>query len=313
MPSRTLLALVALVGASRLTAADVDFNRDVRPILSDVCFACHGPDARVRKADLRLDTEAGLKQVRDGQAVAALIVARVTAKAADEVMPPPKHLKQLTPKQVATLKQWVEQGAKVEGHWAFQPIKRPTPPVAGHPVDAFIRAELAKQGLAPSPPGDRVTLLRRLSFDLVGLPPTPEEVDAFVKDATPDAYAKAVDRLLASPHYGERMAMVWLDLVRYADSVGYHGDQAVSVSPYRDWVIRAFNANVAFDRFTKEQLAGDLLPNPTQDQLVAAGYNRLGMMSAEGGGQPKEYLAKYAAERVRNLSGAWLGVTIGCA
>ena len=314
MLTRPLIALIVLGCASRLAAADIDFNRDVRPILSDVCFACHGPDARVRKADLRLDTEAGLKQVRDGQAVAMLLAARIASKDTDEVMPPPKAQKQLTPKQVETLKKWVEQGAKVEGHWAFQQIKRPAPPAsASHPVDNFVLAELVKQGLRPSPEADRVTLIRRLSFDLVGLPPTPEEVDAFVNDRSPDAYDKLMDRLLVSPHYGERMAMLWLDLVRYADSVGYHGDQVVSVSPYRDWVIRAFNANMRFDRFTTEQLAGDLLPNPTPDQIVAAGYNRLGMMSAEGGGQPKEYLAKYAAERVRNLSGAWLGVTLGCA
>src|SRR5437763_1752637 len=206
MTARTVLVLLALGCASRLTAADVDFNRDVRPILSDVCFACHGPDARVRKADLRLDTEAGLKQVRDGQALSALILARVTSKAADEVMPPPKHLKQLTPKQITTLKRWAESGANVEGHWAFQPVKRPAPPTAGHPVDAFVRAELAKQGLTPSAPADRVTLLRRLHFDLTGLPPKPEEVDVFVNDQSPDAYTKVVDRLLASPHYGERMA-----------------------------------------------------------------------------------------------------------
>jgi hypothetical protein len=306
MPLRTLLAVAALGFASRLNADPVDFNRDVRPILSDKCFACHGPDARVRKADLRLDTSDGLG---DGKA----LLGRVTAADPTDVMPPPKSDKRLTPKQIATLKQWVGEGAKYEGHWSFQPVKRPKPPSGGHPVDAFVRTELTRQGLKQSPEADRVTLVRRLAFDLTGLPPKPAEVEAFVADKSPDAFEKLVDKYLASPHYGERMAMFWLDLVRYADSVGYHGDQPVSVSPYRDWVIGAFNENMPFDRFTRLQIAGDLLPNPTVEEQVAAGYNRLGMMSSEGGVQPKEYLAKYAAERVRNLGGAWLGVTLGCA
>ncbi len=316
MTPRTLLpALVALGLAPPLPAAEpVEFNRDVRPILADACYKCHGPDARARKADLRLDTAAGFQEtVAPGKSGASELFRRITSTDPDEQMPPPKADKHLTAKQIETIRRWIDQGAKYEGHWAYEPIKRPAPPAgAEHPVDAFVRAELAKQKLNPSPEADRVTLIRRLSFDLTGLPPKPEDVDAFVNDKSPDAYEKLVDRLLASPHYGERMAMFWLDLVRYADSVGYHGDQPVSVWPYRDWVIRAFNANMRFDEFTVEQLAGDLLPNPTTEQKVAAGYNRLGMMSAEGGVQPKEYLAKYAAERVRNLGGAWLGVTLGC-
>jgi hypothetical protein len=301
------LALLALGLAPQLNAADVvEFNRDVRPILSNACYKCHGPDGRARRADLRLDTAEGFQ---DAQA----ILDRITASDPSEKMPPPKSGKTLSRQQVATIKKWIEQGAKYEGHWAYQPIKRPKPSAtAKHPVDAFLRAELKRHGLTPSAEADRVTLVRRLSFDLTGLPPKPADVQAFVADGSPDAYEKLVDRLLASPHFGERMAMVWLDLVRYADSVGYHGDQPVSVSPYRDWVIRAFNSNMPFDQFTVEQLAGDLLPNPTREQQIAAGYNRLGMMSAEGGVQPKEYLAKYAAERVRNLGGAWLGVTLGC-
>ncbi|OWK35858.1 PSD1 and planctomycete cytochrome C domain-containing protein [Fimbriiglobus ruber] len=310
MLPRTLLAAVAalLVGGPVVSAEPaVEFNRDVRPILSDTCFKCHGPDARQRKAKLRLDTADGIAKAKD-------LVARITSTDPDEVMPPPKAEKKLTAQQIETLKKWTAQGAKYEGHWSFAPVRRPTAPAgASHPIDAFLLAELPKQGLKPAAEADRVTLIRRLSFDLIGLPPTPEEVEAFVKDTSPDAYEKLVTHLLASPHYGERMAMFWLDLVRYADSVGYHGDQPVGVTPFRDWVIRAFNDNMRFDRFTTEQLAGDLLPHPTTDQKVAAGYNRLGMMSAEGGGQAKEYLAKYASERVRNLSGAWLGVTIGCA
>jgi hypothetical protein len=320
MIPRTLLpAMVALGLAPPLVAADppVEFNRDVRPILADACYTCHGPDARARKAELRLDTQEGLADetiIIPGKSSQSGLFKRIVSAEPGEVMPPPRADKKLTQQQIETIRRWIDQGAKYEGHWSFEPIKRSPPPAgAKHPVDAFIRAELARQKLPPSPQADRVTLIRRLSFDLTGLPPRPEDVEAFVNDRSPNAYEKLVDRLLASVHYGERMAMFWLDLVRYADTVGYHGDQPVSVWPYRDWVIRAFNANMPFDRFTIEQLAGDLLPEPTLDQKVAAGYNRLGMMSAEGGVQPKEYLAKYAAERVRTLGAAWLGVTLGCA
>ena len=300
---------LALVASPAAAADPVEFNRDVRPILADKCYACHGPDATARKAELRLDTEAGLKASPKKE-----LLARIASHDPKEVMPPAKSEKKLTVKQIATLKAWVEQGSKYQGHWAFEPIQRAK--IADRlpqPIDEFIKLELGKQGLPLSAEADPITLIRRLSFDLTGLPPTPEDVAAFAKDPSPQAYAKFVDQYLASPHYGERMAMFWLDLVRYADSVGYHGDQAVAVSPFRDWVIKAFNENMKFDEFTKLQIAGDLLPNPTLDQRVAAAYNRLGMMSAEGGGQAKEYLAKYAAERVRNVSGAWLGVTIGCA
>jgi hypothetical protein len=229
-------------------------------------------------------------------------------------MPPPKSGKDLSPAEIALVRRWIEQGAPYEGHWAFQAIKRPKPAVvAPEPIDGFVKALLAKKGLTMAGPIDRRTLLRRLSFDLTGLPPTPEEVDAFVADRSPDALAKQVDRLLSSPRHGERLAMWWLDLVRYADTVGYHGDQPVSVHPFRQYVIDSFNANVPFDRFTREQIAGDLLPGAGDREKIASGYNRLGMMSAEGGVQPKEYLAKYIAERVRNVSGVWLGVTLGCA
>jgi hypothetical protein len=230
-------------------------------------------------------------------------------------MPPPSSHKRLSLEQMTLLEAWIRQGAGYEGHWAFEPIavESASSRSLSDAIDAAIDVELARRGLAESPPADRVTLLRRLHFDLVGLPPTVDEAEAFLSDTSPGAYERLVDRLLASPHYGERMAIWWLDLVRYADTVGYHGDQPMSVSPYRDYVIAAFNDNLPFDRFTIEQLAGDLLPEPTQDQRIAAGYNRLGMMSAEGGVQPKEYLAKYIAERVRNVSGAWLGITLGCA
>jgi hypothetical protein len=310
----TFIAL--LCAGTQLRASDplLEFNRDIRPILSDNCFACHGPDSRARKGNLRLDSEEGLQSVIKANSLAkSEFWSRVTSKELTELMPPPKSDKKLSAQQIATLKRWIEQGARYEGHWAFEPIKRPSAPVKGHPIDAYVSVELPSHKLKPSPTADKVTLIRRLSFDLLGLPPSVAEVDAFIKDESPNAYEKLVDRLLKSPHYGERLAVFWLDLVRYADSVGYHGDQSVSTSPFRDWVINAFNSNMPFDRFTREQVAGDLLPNATTEQRIAAGYNRLGMMSAEGGVQPKEYLAKYASERVRNISGAWLGVTIGCA
>jgi mono/diheme cytochrome c family protein len=328
MPRFSFLFLVSLAVAGRVPAADapLEFNRDVRQILSDNCFACHGPDARKMKAGLRFDREASAKAAAKSGAVPIVphdskkseLIARITATD-DTHMPPAESGKKLTPEQIATLRKWIDQGAKWEDHWAFTPIKRPVPPpVKGsqflkNPIDRFVAVKLKEQGLTPAAPADRVTLIRRLSFDLTGLPPTSQEVQDFLNDREPEAYEKLVDRLLKSPHYGERLAMFWLDLARYADSVGYHGDQPVSVWPYRDYVIRSFNANMPFDRFTIEQLAGDLLPNPTQDQKIASGYNRLGMMSAEGGVQPKEYLAKYIAERVRGIGGAWLGLTTGCA
>lgn len=306
----------------------LEFNRDIRPILSDHCFACHGPDQNKREADVRLDTEQGLFESDDapvvrGDALASSLVQRVTASEASERMPPAEFGKDLSPEQIQTLELWVAQGAPWQGHWSFQDIRRPEAPsnsehagdsahASTNPVDAFVLAELEVHGLTLSPSADKRTLARRLHFDLLGLPATPEATQQFVQADDPLAYEQLVDELLASPHFGERMAMWWLDLVRYADSVGYHGDQPVSVSPFRDYVINAFNDNMPFDRFTIEQLAGDLLPEPTRDQVIAAGYNRLGMMSAEGGVQPKEYLAKYIAERVRNLGGTWLGVTLGC-
>ncbi len=334
-----LLTVTALVWNQSLPAADkgplpdvVEFNRDIRPILSDNCFFCHGPDKNKRKADLRLDTQAGLHgsdgepgTVSPGKPADSELFRRITSTDPEQKMPPVESAKTLSPRDVALIKKWIEQGGKYEGHWAFLPLKRPAesrePKADGrnpnsekqNAIDALIVAELAKHSLKSSPHADRITLIRRLSLDLIGLPPTPAEVDEFVKDSSPEAYEKLVDRLLKSPHFGERLAMWWLDLVRYADTVGYHGDQDMSVSPYRQYVIDSFNANKRFDQFTVEQLGGDLLPNAMREQKIASGYNRLGMMSAEGGVQDKEYLAKYIAERVRNASGTWLGITLGCA
>jgi Protein of unknown function (DUF1553)/Protein of unknown function (DUF1549)/Planctomycete cytochrome C len=305
--------------------AVIEFNRDMRPILADRCFACHGPDKNKRKADLRLDTREGLLGaagkagvVTPGKLDDSELWRRVSSTSPDERMPPPAFAKGLSDADRQILRRWIEQGAKWEGHWAFQPIGRPQPPAVDpgqtpkNAIDRFILRGLAEHRLTPSPRADPVTLIRRLRCDLTGLPASVEEVDAFAADPSDAAYERVVDRLLASPEFGERMAMWWLDLVRYADSVGYHGDQAMSVSPFRDYVIKSFNENKPFDQFTVEQLAGDLLAKPTVEDKIASGYNRLGMMSAEGGVQPKEYLSKYIAERVRNVSGAWLGVTFGC-
>lgn len=312
----------------------VEFNRDVRPILADNCFVCHGPDQQKRQAGLRLDRPDGPGDAKPAGTISGVVPGRpgesdlfLRITSADESlrMPPADSGRSLTPGRIAVLQRWIEQGAEYEGHWAYQPLKRSVPPdvpaLPGTParsagqltgLDRFVLARLNELAQEPSAEADRATLLRRLSLDLTGLPPATAELDSFLSDASPDAWETVVDRLLSSPHFGERMAVWWLDLVRYADSVGYHADQEVSVSPYRDYVIDAFNSNKPFDEFTTEQIAGDLLPTPTQRQLVAAGYNRLGMMSGEGGVQDREYLAKYIAERVRNVSGTWLGATLGC-
>lgn len=298
----------------------VNFNRDIRPILSDKCFACHGPDEKHRKAKLRLDVEkVALDRgaIVPGKPAESALMDRITAEDESERMPPAKSGKKLSAAEIELFRKWIEQGAKYEKHWAYVPPVRRDPPKTNHEVanfiDAFIFARLENEGLAPAPEADKRTLVRRLFFDLTGLPPTPEQVDSFVVDKNSKAYEKLVDQLLASEHYGERMAMYWLDLVRYADTVGYHGDQDHHASPYRDYVIDAFNFNMPFNQFTREQLAGDLLPNPTVDQKIATCYNRLLQTSHEGGVQPKEYIAIYAADRVRNLSAVWMGATVGCA
>ncbi len=243
------------------------------------------------------------------------LLLRITSDDPEAIMPPPRSGKSMSPAQAALVRRWIEQGAVWKGHWSFIPAARPASPttVGAVAIDRFLRARMEAVGLSPSPEADRPTLIRRLSLDLIGLPPTPEEVDAFARDDRPDAYERLVNRLLASPHYGERMAIFWLDLVRFADTQGYHSDNHVNIWMFRDYVIRAFNANKPFDRFTIEQLAGDLLPKPTDETRIASGYNRLLQTTQEGGAQPKEYIAKYAADRVRNVSTVWMGVTMGCA
>jgi hypothetical protein len=306
--------------------ASLSYNRAIHPILAENCFTCHGPDKGARKADLRLDVRDSAVKARKGRvaivpgnSAASELVRRITSAGTDDVMPPTKSGHALKPEQVAQLTQWIDGGAEYEAHWSYIAVMRPEEPKtsndawAKNPIDKFVLTNLDTHGLKPSPEAGRVTLIRRASIDLVGLPPTPEEVDAFVNDAAPDAYEKLIDRLLASPHYGERMALNWLDWVRYADTNGYHGDEPRSVWPYRDYVIKAFNENMPFDRFTIEQLAGDLLPNATREQKVASGYNRLNQLTAEGGAQAAEYVQKYMADRIRTTTTVWMGATFGCA
>lgn len=304
---------------SLLAAPPLEFNRDIRPILSEYCFTCHGPDTAKRKAGLRLDTEEGGKTVLvAGKPAESELFVRMITHDKVKHMPPASLGKTPTPAQIERIKLWIEQGAKYQPHWSFLAPSRPVvPKVTGDwsrgAIDAFVQLRREAEGLKPAAEADRRTLLRRLSLDLTGLPPTPEAIDAFVNDKNPKAYERAVERLLASEHYGERMALTWLDLVRYGDTGGYHSDNHRDISLYRDWVIRAFNENKRFDAFTTEQLAGDLLPTPTNEQRIASGYNRLLMTTEEGGAQAKEYTAKYAADRVRNASVVWLGLTMGCA
>ena len=320
--SAILIALHAPVFATAPERPKIEFNREIRPILAENCYACHGPDQNRRKANLRLDERASaltLGAIVPGNPEESALVERIFSEDADLLMPPPETRKSLTPAQRQLLREWIEQGAEYQDHWAYVPPRRLEPPPVKNsawvrnPIDAFILRKLEERGLAPSPEADRSRLIRRLTLDLLGLPPTLEEVQSFENDPDPDAYEKLVDRLLRSPHYGERMAVPWLDVVRFADTVGYHGDQNQRIFPYRDYVIDSFNKNKPFDQFTIEQLAGDLLPKPTEEALVATGFNRLNMMTREGGAQPAEYLAKYAADRVRTVSIAWLGSTMGCA
>ncbi len=324
------VCLVCLIAATlpalqRQASADaprVQFNRDVRPLLAENCFACHGPDRNKRQADLRLDLRSSALErgvIVPGHPEKSPLVARIMSGNSSLLMPPAASHRSLDPAQRALLARWIKQGAEYQAHWAYiLPAHQSIPVVTRaksrvqNPIDAFIFSRLEQKGILPSPEADRRTLLRRLTLDLIGLPPTPQELQAFLADRSPDAYEKVVDRLLRSPRYGERMAVPWLDVVRYADTVGFHGDQNQNAWPYRDYVINAFNSNKPYDQFTREQLAGDLLPNPTLETRTATCFIRLTMMTREGGAQPKEYLAKYAADRVRTVGMAWLGSTLGC-
>jgi hypothetical protein len=297
----------------------VEFNHDIRPILSDICFKCHGPDQARRKADLRLDTEEGSRHVlTPGKAAQSELYRRISATDDSERMPPPSSGRKLTAQQVELIRRWIEQGAKWQKHWSLiPPARSPLPRIAStwprNPIDAFILSRLDRDGLKPSPEADRTTLLRRVTLDLTGLPPTPAEVDAFLADRSPDAYEKVVDRLLRSPRYGERMAVRWLDAARYADTNGYQNDGERFMWRWRDWVIDAFNENMPFDQFTVEQLAGDLLPHATLRQKIATGFNRNHRGNAEGGIIPEEYAVEYVVDRVETTATVWLGLTLGCA
>jgi hypothetical protein len=301
--------------------ADVSFDRDVRPILADKCFHCHGPDAPTRKAELRLDTADGLFRgktpvIVPGHAQDSLLVKRIDSVDATEVMPPPDSTKTLTPQQKLVIKRWIDQGAKYQKHWAFEQIGAVIPPdIQGvtHPVDQFISARLQQAGLEAQPRADRETLIRRVAFTLTGLPPTLREVDEYLADSATGAYERMVDRFLASPRYGEEMAKHWLDVARYADTHGLHLDNERQMWAYRDWVVKAFNDNLPFDQFTVWQVAGDLLPDPTTEQLVATGFNRCNVTTSEGGSIAEEFVYRYAVERTTTVAQVWLGLTAGCA
>lgn len=302
----------------------LSFNRDIRPILSDKCIGCHGPDAKHREAGLRLDLpEAAYAPLTESQGFAIVpgkpeeshVMKRIDSKDPDSIMPPPKSHKTFTKTERDLIERWIREGAVYQPHWSYTPLVRPeVPAVKGavnNAIDSFILAPLEKKGISPSSEAAPNDLLRRLSLDLTGLPPAPQEVASFSQ--APADYEKKVEALLASPHYGERMAVPWLDAVRYADTVGFHGDQNMRVFAYRDYVIDSFNRNKPFDVFTREQIAGDLLPNATDEQRIASAFNRLNLMTREGGAQPKEYLAKSSADRVRAIGIAFLGQTTGCA
>ena len=307
--------------------AKVDYNRDIRPILSDNCYACHGPDAPSRKAKLRFDVrESAMAALEDdehavvpGKVADSEMIRRVSDDDDNLRMPPPKTGKRLTPQQIAILRQWIDQGAPYAAHWAYiPPVKAEPPPVADAawprgPIDRFILARVEAAGLHPSPEADKPTLIRRVTLDLTGLPPTPAEVDAFLADNGPGAYEKVVDRLLASPRYGEHMARFWLDAARYGDTHGLHLDNYREIWPYRDWVIQAFNTDKPFDQFIVEQLAGDLLPNATLDQQIATGFVRCHVTTSEGGSIEEEVYTRNCVERVDGFGTVFLGLTTGCA
>lgn len=327
-PNRLAFALaIAGLPDSSWAADSVNFNRDIRPILSDKCFKCHGPDAANREADLRLDTPEGVFADLGGGYFPAVpgkpeeseIIWRIETDDEEDLMPPLKSDMALSPLEKQQLRTWVENGAAWKKHWAFEPVERPASPLVSHPgwtrngIDAFVLSRLDNAELTPSPEADQTTLIRRLTLDLTGLPPTPAEVEAFLMDESPDAYERLVDRLLESPRYGEAMALPWLEAARYADTDGYQNDGPRSMWRWRDWVIQAYNQNMPFDQFTIEQLAGDLLPEPTLEQVLATGFNRNHRYNSEAGLVPEEFLLENAVDRVDTTSTVWMGLTVSCA
>ncbi|MBS0201489.1 MAG: DUF1553 domain-containing protein [Planctomycetes bacterium] len=321
-----LLTGLLLITTDGFAAERISFNRDIRPILSDNCFQCHGPDEHKRQAGLRLDLkdsatkagESGHIAITPGKSDASELVRRIVSTDSDSVMPPADSGKKLTQRQIELLQQWITEGAEYQGHWAFLPVHRPEVPDVRdqswpqNPIDQFVLARLKHEGLTPAPEASRETLIRRVSLDLTGLPPTPAEVDAYLADTSPGAYERVVDRLLQSRHYGERMAMQWLDFARYADSNGYQTDGSRYQWPWRDWVINAFNQNQPFDQFTIEQLAGDLLPNATSTQKVATGFNRNHRLNGEGGIIAEEWRVETVIDRVETTGMTWMALTLNC-
>ena len=321
---KTLLRLFVCVALSpsvaiAQTPKTIEFNRDIRPILSENCYTCHGPAKSTRKADLRLDTKDGAATVlAPGKVKESLLFQRITSTDEHERMPPQKTGKKLTAQQIDLVRRWIEQGAPWQEHWAFIAPKRPEVPIvktnvwSHNAVDNFILARLEKEGMTPSPEASRQTLIRRVTLDLTGMPPTLKEIDDFVNDKSPDAYEKVVDRLLASPRYGERMVLEWLDAARYSDTNGYQTDGTRAMWPWRDWVIDAFNKNMPFDQFTIEQIAGDMLPNATVPQKIATGFHRNHMLNGEGGRIAEESRVDYVVDRVDTTGAVWLGLTVAC-
>jgi len=329
-PNPTYIAIIVIAtitsSFSTLAATPTDFSREIQPILSDNCYPCHGPDEKKRKANLRFDTKEGAFRLKDnktviqpGNAAQSEIIRRITSTDADDLMPPADSNRKLTARQIELLKQWVQQGAKWGTHWALVPPVSPAIPQVKqkawprNPIDAFVLAKLEKEELNPSPEAPKHSLIRRVTLDLTGLPPTPPEVAAFLPHSSPDAYEKVVDRLLASPRYGERMSWEWLDAARYADTNGYQGDSTRTMWPWRDWVIEAFNKNMPFDQFTIQQLAGDLLPNATTEQKLATAFCRNHMINGEGGRIADENRVDYVMDQTETMSTVWLGLTVGCA
>ncbi len=325
-PLAVLGCFAVLLGSHTARGDEIQFNRDVRPILSENCYECHGPDGKKRKKGLRFDIRegamkdlGGYRAIVPGKPAESEMIRRITADDPDERMPPPDSGKELTDEEIATLRQWIEEGAEWERHWSFQPIEQPELPSVDHadwprnPIDRFILAKLEANGLEPSPTADRRTLIRRLYVDLLGLAPPPEAVARFVHDDRPNAYRRLVDRVLSNPHYGERWGRHWLDQARYADSHGYTIDSPRSMWPWRDWVIDAFNRDMPFDRFTVEQIAGDLLPDPSRSQLVATGFHRNTLINQEGGTNDEEFRVEATVDRVNTTGQVWLALTVGCA
>jgi hypothetical protein len=311
----TAVVTISVRAAELPVPAKIQYNRDVQPILSDNCFYCHGNDPKHREADLRLDIRDEAVKAEafiPGKAAKSELVSRILTADQDDLMPPPDSHKKLTQRQKDILKKWIDQGAPYQLHWSYEKPVKAAIPAGKNGVDVLVQQRLAENGLNPSPQADARTLIRRLYLDLIGLPPKPEEVMAFAKDPSPAAYAKLVETLLKNPHYGERMAIGWLDVVRFADTIGYHSDNPHNVWPYRDYVIQSFNRNKRFDRFTIEQIAGDLMPDASQETKVGSAFNRLLLTTEEGGAQAKDYEQRMLTDRVRAVGNAWIGQTTGC-